>query len=216
MCTVANAVLVESIVKIFIVADKMFTAFDITTAAKAQGADEGHRDLKGCIHKMFSTGEIQHLGYERTLIDIPSGSPPQAWLYHLPTDDPSGYADKLNDDLAGDGPATDGVATTPVTTPVIAQNETVLRYTDVDGRLCIPTHFLAQLGLTTGDSAEVQPGKEKIEIGPHMPQAVKSFGVNADGRIRISEKMLNLGQLTLSKFKIELDLDNKKIIVTYA
>lgn len=67
---------------------KMFSAFEVSLAAKERGVQLRHRDLKDYVHEAVSKAAEGHQ-YSRTLMDV--GAPTQAWVYHPIADSPYAY-----------------------------------------------------------------------------------------------------------------------------
>lgn len=199
-------------VKSFISEGKMFTAFEVSLAVKAQGVRERHRNMKELVHEIiFEIGGPEN--YTRTLMDV--GAPEQAWLYHRPRDNPYRYVPLPR----GDEPASvinDDEMDTPVELPdgirrpiqLVSSKqpaEAIPRGaygTDQRGRLCIPVTFLARLGVGPGETVAVFGNKdqETLEIQRTEDSAESdadaTYTVEPDGNVRIT-------QTTLEKAGIE-------------
>src|SRR5262245_14041871 len=90
VCDIASIQMAEEIVREKVEAAEMFTAFDVSRAARMRGSPERHRHLKHVVHAAFTDGAMGG-GYTRTLIRIP-GVRRSAWLYHRTEHDPHDYA----------------------------------------------------------------------------------------------------------------------------
>ena len=60
-------------------AGESFTAFDITTEARGQGAFVRHGEARDLVHSIFQDGEMG-AGYRRTVVDLGGGARP--FVYH--------------------------------------------------------------------------------------------------------------------------------------
>jgi hypothetical protein len=190
---------------------KMFTAFEVSLAAKERGIRERHRHLRDTVHELiFEIGGP--LDYTRTLRDV--GAPEQAWVYHLPADNPYRYRPLPRHD----GPAVDHDAMPDVTLVMPHGIRNPIRLhtaahapamvpagahgTDQRGRLCIPVALLAQMGIGPGQSVDVRCSRfeEKVYItrpSANQPQDLDArYVAEPDGNVRLT-------QMTLEKAGIE-------------
>ena len=79
---------IDGVVRNWLEEGKMFTAFEISLAAKELGVDERHRNMKHYVHEAIAR-EASDLTWTRTLLDV--GAPVQAWVYHGLRDNPFTY-----------------------------------------------------------------------------------------------------------------------------
>lgn len=193
---------ITQVVKQFTEEGKMFTAFEVSLAVKEQGVQQRHRHLKDTVHEViFEIGGP--LGYTRTLMDV--GAPEQAWVYHVPQDNPYNYVPL---------PRADGkphpVADAPFLVPIGVRHPVKLNAavkspasipigafgTDQRGRLCIPVPLLARLGAGPGQVVDVRcdAAEEKVYLmrpDPAQPQdSDTTYTVEPDGNIRITQGIL--------------------------
>jgi len=215
----ANVTRLEVVLAEMVGSDQMFTAWDITSRAKKQGATQFHRDMKDFVHAKFDDGELNPHDYTRTLVPTPTGD---AWLYHKVGADIKSYVDHINSQPApsvppfGFDPAqyanTSPAAAAAVQTasaasmtavsaaPVTAASMTAVTPTvktqpiDADGRLPVYADTLAEINAAPLSTVFVfsQPG-----VGLYIKTPDNSgtkpthvYTVNKDGRVRISESVL--------------------------
>ncbi len=168
MCDAQNERIIQSVVTDFVAAEKQFTAFDVTTEAKKQGATERHRDMKNAVHAIW--GDMQGQSYARSLINLP-GISIRPWLYYPDNTDPLDYvnayqgadpqADDVDVDVDTDDDDDDSTAPIPIPIPmntasgrkgvqVDGADEARVCVTQCQGRLNIPRKFLNAIGCSTG------------------------------------------------------------------
>jgi hypothetical protein len=193
---------ITQVVKQFVEEGKMFTAFEVSLAVKEQGVQQRHRHMKDTVHEViFEIGGPA--SYTRTLMDV--GAPEQAWVYHLPQDNPYKYVPLPRADGKPQPKADD-----PFIVPIGVRNPIKLNAavkspaaippgafgTDQRGRLCIPVPMLARLGAGPGQSVDVRcdATEEKVYItrpNPTQPQDPDTtYTVEPDGNIRITQGTL--------------------------
>ena len=88
MADAATEQLVLTLVNERVQAGVMFTAYDVTQAARRRGGNVRHNDVRDVVHELFENGRMGAT-YNRSLIDV--GAPTKPWLYHHYNDDPATY-----------------------------------------------------------------------------------------------------------------------------
>ncbi|MDB5388162.1 MAG: hypothetical protein JWM11_3808 [Planctomycetaceae bacterium] len=88
MADAATEQLVLTLVNERTQAGVMFTAYDVTQAARRRGGNVRHNDVRDVVHELFENGRMGAT-YNRSLIDV--GAPTKPWLYHHFNDDPAIY-----------------------------------------------------------------------------------------------------------------------------
>src|SRR5688572_27724963 len=147
---------------------RMFTAFEVSLAAKERGVEDRHRSMRERIHELIHEVGGPGGGYSRTLMDV--GAPEQAWVYHPLTANPYLYEPLMRHD-APRRPRTDPVPRAP-RNPAAIRRGTASPYaipdgafgTDQRGRLTIPVSLLIQLGIGPGQRVDVvcDAGNEQL------------------------------------------------------
>lgn len=126
----------------------LFTALDVSNAVKESLPDVRHRDISPLVRQAFDRGALGP--YETTQIDVNAGDKKvQALLYHLPTQSPDLYDEKMRSQLArppnkgGDKKVTDASI----------KDETVSASVPVgqDGRGRVSRRLLSNAGLEGDD-----------------------------------------------------------------
>jgi len=204
MCNPDNTQIMEEVVSDFINVGKSFTAFDATQEGMRRGTTERHSHLKGQVHANIRSF-IRNGSYERSLIPTPNGN---AWLYHPTGVDVQSYIDNNIVTVNNNRPAD------PVTP--LTDNTVKKQVVDSEGRLPIYGDMLKEIDCKPGMTVEVVVSSNKISIAQFHPGPASSddhYKVNADGRIRISAKVMNeFGPATF--VNLTLDKDLKQITVT--
>lgn len=88
MADAATEQLVLNLVNERIQAGVMFTAYDVTQAARRRGGNVRHNDVRDVVHELFENGRMGAT-YNRSLVEV--GAPTKPWLYHHFNDDPATY-----------------------------------------------------------------------------------------------------------------------------
>jgi len=193
MCQTANATLIDTVVDEFVQQQKLFSAYDITREAKSRGATEYHGQMKGQVHARW--GDLQTTGYTRSLVPTPTGD---TWLYHPIHADIQPYIDSVNGNQSSTALPSPNTAPTPslsVSAPTVATSGDVKNQsTDAEGRLPIYNDQMSTLGAAAGDKVNVYVDKGQ-SITLTLPTNNSStpyaeYTVNADGRVRLSNKIL--------------------------
>lgn len=193
-----------------------FTAFDVTLLARSN-AKQGlgiHKDLKQITHEMFDPPDgvdrVMPLDYYRELrqFDV-DGLTCEAWIYYHSNNDPAYYnprylsqafhvAARQQEDVV--------LATTDIDTDDEDVNQaiedlgnviiisTVIRpVSKSERRLTLPITMLKTIGLESGTTAYLLFGDSDLVISATQPQDnanIQVLTVNADGRLRLSQKEL--------------------------
>ena len=85
MANAKDRQVVEQVVQSRVAAGAMFTAYDITVQARAQGARIRHGEARDIVHNMFNNGTMG-ASYQRSVVDIGIATNP--FVYHRYTDEP--------------------------------------------------------------------------------------------------------------------------------
>ncbi len=193
---------IHDVVQDWVRQGKMFTAFEVSLAVKERGVRERHRNLRETVHEViFALGGPE--GYTRTLMDV--GAPEQAWVYHPPSSNPYRYR-PLNrtgqDPVEADLPT---ILTNGVRQPSRLVWDSPRRAavpdgaygTDQRGRLCVPVHFVHQLGVGPGERVQViceesQGRVRVVKPGPAEQLAPDAaYTAEPDGNVRLTQTTLD-------------------------
>ena len=110
MANAKDRQVVEQVVQSRVAAGAMFTAYDITVQARAQGAQIRHGEARDIVHNMFNNGTMG-ASYQRSVVDIGIATNP--FVYHRYTDDPSQYQSTAGGATAVNQPKTCLLYTSP-------------------------------------------------------------------------------------------------------
>lgn len=146
----------------------LFTALDVSNAVKESLPDVRHRDISPLVRQALDRGALGP--YETTEIDVNAGGKTvQALLYHLPSQAPDLYDEKMRSQLAR--PPKKG-ADKKVTDAQI-QDETVRASVPVgqDGRGRVSRRLLANAGLE---------GDEVLVVVSESPAQVKLYAEDSE------------------------------------
>ncbi|MDP3498970.1 MAG: hypothetical protein Q8S33_01505 [Myxococcales bacterium] len=152
----------------FTAAAMLFTALDVSNAVKESLPDVRHRDISPLVRQALERGALGP--YQSTQIDVNAGGKTvQALLYHLPTQAPDLYDEKMRSQLAR---APKKGADKKVTDAQI-QDETVSASVPVghDGRGRMSRRLLANAGLD---------GDEVLVVASQNPPQVKIFAEDSE------------------------------------
>lgn len=228
MCNSQNEQILRDIVAEKVQNGEPFTAWDVTSAARARGASEAHYQMKNTVHRMFSSGEIP--GFDRTIIQTPTGP---AWCYHPLGADVSNYAQGIGGSApASTAPSSSGAQPAPAgsqTATAVADPDDAAddasaferkQATDKDGRLPIWSDMLRSIGLTKpGETAYVcllgyDLAISSVSVPVPGGVSVATYLVNKDGRIRIGSAFLPLS--VPGTFNVKVNTADKRIEVSVA
>jgi hypothetical protein len=207
---------VEEIIEDFVAKGWPFTALDVSNAVKSDISDPvRHRDIAPIVRSLYAAGSLFQHGYERELIDVTlsDGNKRQAYLYHhwsvdtnaytnrcqepivpasFKTDDSSPDAGQLN---IGNVVVTSKAVPTPssVTATPVVQNQ-LKRSQKNDHRLEVPASWVGEVGLS-GTVYAVRDNPKLVLKNANDVDAnddiVGMMWVNADGRLRVTKKVLD-------------------------
>lgn len=200
MCTMTNANIVEDVIQDWVAKNQMFTAYDVTTQAKSNGADEQHYQMKGIVHDNWAYGFFSRNNYDRTLIDV--GDKIQPWLYHPIGADISSYTDRFKQAIAdrdGTDPATD--SDDGIAQPDAALSGSYDDDTDTDTQsqsvVSSPTIIVGAAGggatvVSKGGTKAVSVSDGKMDVDPKVKE---KRPVDVEGRLNITRKLLKQAEL---------------------
>ena len=188
MCSMLVATSILETLEDFLLGKKVFTAYDVTIAARGKTSDNvKHVDVRGIVDNEFITQKM--IGYDRELCTLNLGSSPQAQVYFPDTKS------------ANDHPLVDGSSSvsTPVSQPTSQPTSTAPAVdldddeykTTKEGRIQIPRKVLKQVTPNAG-SYDVQ-----ISGG-----SLKCVCADARGDVRIC-----LRQFGIDSAKVKLTVD---------
>mgnify|MGYP002725659933 CR=1 FL=1 len=204
MCSPQNAQLVSEALDGFIANRDQFTAFDVTQAARRNGADEPHGILKGEVHAAWQNLRDNE-DYDRQVINM--GMNPNPWLYFPQGTDPQDYLDAHN-------------ATTPTTDDTDDEDDDEIdgvKVTKSENRLHVSRVLLFKIGVKAGDDVELDVSSGEITVfKPNngvISQNPKTMHVDAQGSLRINPTTLNEAHLSVAT-PFTITTDSNKITVT--
>lgn len=242
MCSPTNQQIIDAVLADFIVQKRAFTAFDVSLEAKARGADERHRHMRGYIHNAEALQNAVDFGeYKKTQIELVGVSQPP-FLYHHETYDPADYQ-PTNDkvlSVTSFNPMAPGAATASVN-PVIAAafDPTVslgasqvpsitgsattdhVRHKNDNGTyslgygssLLIELDYVRACGLNPGETVYVYPENNKVILSKANPGNGRAKRIEQRGGIRLSKISLMEAGLKCDTFKVEnTKIDDKTVI----
>lgn len=224
MCEPATLSFIQDIIEKLVDEDKMFTAFDVSLAAKKKARQAGelverHRHMKNAIHQEMDRYLSNGL-YERQLMDV--GSNLRAFIYYPEGQDPTQYTPLKRFD------------TQPTTTPTAMTTSTNSTDDDDDddarsdtrgdgspdsrGTINVPTYLLRAAGIEPSDEVHVAATTDNDEsvliITKNRPTDIDplvTYKVDPNGAVRISKGQLNAGGLYGKKY--EYDGSTNKVVV---
>src|SRR5437867_1093408 len=86
---IATRTRIDALVADWVRQGRMFTAFEVSLAVKAEGVRERHRNMRDDVHEAIHRAGVARGDYTRTLMDV--GAPEQAWVYHPVGSNPYEY-----------------------------------------------------------------------------------------------------------------------------
>ncbi|HEY3325076.1 MAG TPA: hypothetical protein VGP72_31775 [Planctomycetota bacterium] len=205
---------IDGIVAEWVQLGRMFTAFEVSLAAKGKGVRQRHRELKGYVHQ--STARQAGARYTRTLRDV--GAPVQAWLYHPLNANPYTYRplDRSDFDTApvsaascNGGPALRNPL--PLSSALDGDGDPGddVCGTDSQGHLVIPARLLTALGVEAetqvyltwdAQNAELRISRAGVASRGHSAVAA----TNKDGSLSIPQETLKRAELDgMQSYSIE-------------
>lgn len=193
---------IREVVKEFVQADKMFTAYEVSKAVQERGVRVRHLNLKDEVHQVIHE-EAMPQNYTRMLVDV--GEPVQPWLYYPMSADPWKWEPLSRNNAQQQQPlmlpAIQAVplAITGTALPADAYG------LDARGRLCIPIKLLKGMNVGPKDkvSAVADAATKTVNImnlsgsaptGSDDPQDVSDtttvYTAEPDGNVRLTSAML--------------------------
>jgi hypothetical protein len=197
MCTTLVANLIIEVMDEKLQNGEVFTAYDITMAARAATSDTfSHGDVRNIVNNAFITGDMADKGpdeYERELCTLNLSDSPQAFVYFPDTK-------SANDHSLVDGhtPVASSVSI-PASTASVVDLDDDEYATRKDGRIQIPAKLFAQVTPNAGTYDVLVNG------------TLKCASKNAKGEIRVGLRQFGIRD---SKVKITVDTSNNTINIT--
>lgn len=232
MCTLSNQIIVENVVEELAMKKKMFTAYDVTSIAKEQGADENHYQMKNVVHNMRDALKL-NFSYERQLITIPlldGQDDPQVFVYFPENDDPYDYdpdwrskEQDVQSDESDVSPLEEGTSDTdssnfpqdtvlPKQPNLTATSDPDIIEGEVDkrGRLNLTSAMVKRLGVTESEVVKVYIGLGKLWVATDRPGAIHSrqYVVDCDNSVRLGDGTLKLAGICADKYKMAFKRNN--------
>ena len=170
-------------------ANEMFTAYDVTSAARKQEGEfiDKHNKIKRDVHAAFSNGDMPTL-YVRTLVGLEDkvGKFTEVFMYHDISSNPTDYQPEDKDikvvSLDGDTVDTDEDET---------EDDDESYTKDKDGRLNIPQKFLREARIEVGALVSATFHNDEIRVSFDNTFNPNPLQCNADGRIRLNKIILD-------------------------
>lgn len=224
MCDAQTLKLLEETVKSYLDEKKMFTGYDITIETRSRNNIWlKHEDVHNDVHEISILKDALNFGWssqgqseiwKKAQVTMPSGE--WAWVYHPASIDPSTYSPKTKRLSSLGQFRTPVLAASPAPNNLVSKNPVNKRtdgtfVTDYRNRLLIPTKYLRDAGLVSGDTVcvFVSSSAETIMICKDS-NALQNDGVKIttqiverDGEIRLSSKTLKAADIKGNKFVIE-------------
>lgn len=195
--------IIQEVVSEWVGQGKMFTAYEVTIAARERGMAKRHKAVRAYVHEIIFNEGIPH-NYTRILMDV--GATEQAWLYYRLGDNPYAYAPLSRKNSASQVPAiaVQGVPLSNMTNPAAVPPGAF--GTDGRGRLCIPVALLTAMGVKAKDRVNVIANFQDETLvvtkatGGWTSQwcSVNSYTAESDGNVRLTQATLekaNIGGL---------------------
>jgi hypothetical protein len=197
MCNTAEATLIIEVLDEKVQNGEVFTAFDITSAARSKTDDNiRHSDVRHIVGNEFSTQQMGN--YDRELRTLDLSSSPQAFVYFPDTktaeDHPLVSAALVTPNPTNLG-VSHGTSTFPTPTPTVFLDDDEVK-TTAEGRVQIPRKLVAQV--------TPNGGTYDILIGGTLKCANK----DARGDLRIGLKQLGIND---PKVRVTVDSVNNTI-----
>ena len=216
--------MIDAEITIWMDAERMFTAFEISRALKAKGIGLRHGQMKSEIHSTISRKRLRT--YTRSLADV--GAPQQAWVYHPTNKNPDNFQ-SLNEDPPGatSAPVVAAAPSLPTSmnpsapTPQSqSQAKTISLSCDSDGHLTIPKAELEPLGINPSQSLHVVSNSDdqslKIGlVGSMDGDSPEAISTRPNGDLLIEHEMLEFIDLDwLPRYRVTFDEGEKSIEVS--
>lgn len=229
MCEPATLGFIQEIIGREVDEDKMFTAFDVSLAAKKMARQKGeaverHRHMKNTIHQEMDR-YISNGLYERQLLDV--GPNLRAFVYYPEGQDPTQYTPLKRLDAP---PATSTPHKHAIIPPAVPLDQDDDDdddggdtrgdgSPDARGTINVPTYLLRAAGIEPSDDAyviaKVDDQKNNILVvtkdKPADVDPLVTYKADPHGAVRISKGQLAAGGLVGSKF--DYDSSGDEVVV---
>ena len=210
MCDQATQQHIEDVIQQFVDEQRMFTAYDVTCQIReVVGAKVNirHNEIKNDIHREMA----QHLDndWNKSLQDV--GAPVAAFVYYHFMSDPTTYEPRSrSDSKKSTAPSAATAATASSTDDGDDDATATVGSSDafaVDGRsrLLIPTSFMQQLGVASGDEVKIYKELDFILVSKDDQQLRELAALKVDnhGYLYLSPRILGEGNLgDVQKFDV--------------
>ena len=169
-------------------AGEMFTAYDVTVAArkKVNNFIDRHNKIKKDVHNAFVNNEMPTL-YVRTLVGLQDANKKvsEVYMYHYLSENPTDYqpSNPALKVVSIDGDTVDGIDDSD-------EEEEDEYCKDKDGRLNIPQKLLKKAGLNAFRDVFIINDKDTVLVSVWDNFNSPTLSVNADGRVRLNKLML--------------------------
>jgi hypothetical protein len=176
---------------------KVFTAYDVTVAARAATTETvGHNDVRGIVDNEYVTSQLA--AYDRELCSLNVSGNPQAFVY-FPAGKSASEHILVDDDGHTAQPSAPAVSTvsTHASTPIVDLDDDEYK-TRKDGRIQIPVKLYAQVTPNAGSYDVLING------------TLKCASINARDELRIGLRQFGI---TDSKVKVTVDLTANTIVI---
>ena len=224
--------MIETEVDIWMDAERMFTAFEISRAVKAKGIGLRHREMKDAVHRAIAAKRSRT--YSRTLTDV--GAPEQAWLYHPLTKNPHQFTPLQRNDGPSRAPSPNPVPPAPAKSlstgnpfrprnlVPLADNESPRSTAsdgaygcDNNGHLKIPAKEMQKIGVAADETVHVlgDPVHSSVLIGRPgdvEPDGIEEERTNEQGDLIVTHETLEFVDLDwLPCYKVEVEGKTLKV-----
>lgn len=191
--------ILETIVNDYVNSRRLFTAYDVTLAARARTRKNvAHYLAKEQVHQLMNL-HLSNRTYLRDLINVGSGEQPN--LYYPRGEDPSSYA---NMQTAGRFPAIANLAPPPLADA---------RRQDLRGRITVPASLIRDIGLRHGQIAYVTAIRNRITVRADAPDPYTAcYTVDRDDNTRISSAVVETAHLENKTYTFQVS--NNSIVIT--
>jgi hypothetical protein len=184
---------IDTVIKKKVKAGELFTAFDVSNAAKAMLRNTGdfipsvhrHSIMRDYVNLSLNDiiGDHTTYDYMKTLCSVSSTE--SAYVYHLTDDDPSSY------NSVGIVNPTPVVQSTP---PVVSSPSVNAKMPDARGTICVPSSFLENAGFARFDNAYIYKKSNgllvtKVQSAAVSPDAL--YTVDSYLNVRITKYTLD-------------------------
>lgn len=226
---------IREVVKEWVAVGRMFTAFEVSLAAKERGVEERHRNMRNRVHEIIYDEGVNN-NYTRMLMDV--GAPEQAWLYYPVGGDPYSYQplDRNAHDTRASG--TPAILPPVQAIPLIAgQSQPAVipqgAYgVDRRGRLCIPVKMLHEIEVQPKDRVNVVSDEDdhvvtirkRVELTTPLnddpfeeSDETTVYTAENDGNVRVTQRTLGKAGIAGKQcYKIESNGDGEIRITEFA